>query len=155
MAFHIGDRVVVKDVEYFRGSAGTVVSVDGFTIGVSLDNYSERCHSCNGNTAWGHGWYFYGFQLESMEKKEGCQMGEWNLQVGDRVTPTCGDKWYGEEGTVVCVSDIISVEFDQYNPDRHNCRGETKMGHGWYYFEPNELKLVEAAAAFPDVDDLL
>lgn len=83
-------------------------------------------------------------------------MAEWNLQVGNRVTPTCGDKWYGEEGEVIALDhDWALVEFDQYNPERHNGIGIAKMGHGWFYFEPKELKLVEAAAAFPDVDDLI
>lgn len=59
------------------------------------------------------------------------------FSIGDRVRAKfsdCPGLEVGECGTVVGFSalDDAVVEWDEFNPERHNADGLTSEGHGWY-----------------------
>ena len=69
-----------------------------------------------------------------------------NFSIGDRVRAKINDVpglRIGEYGTIVSfgVWDDAVVEWDEYNPDRHDADGLTKDGHGWFV-SGNYLELI-------------
>lgn len=64
--FKIGDRVrAIRNDEYrkLEGKIGTVVEVEGFSIGVDFDSEING-HACGGLARMGHGWYLPDYYLE-------------------------------------------------------------------------------------------
>lgn len=60
-----------------------------------------------------------------------------NFSIGDRVGSKindCPGLEFGERGTIVGYDcwDSPIVEWDEYNPNRHDADGLTKDGHGWF-----------------------
>ena len=64
--FRIGDKVrAIHDDKYrkLEGKIGTVVEVEGFSIGVDFDSDIDG-HACGGLARMGHGWYLPDYYLE-------------------------------------------------------------------------------------------
>lgn len=64
--FRIGDKVrAIHDDKYrkLEGKIGTVVDVEGFSIGVDFDSDIDG-HACGGLARMGHGWYLPDYYLE-------------------------------------------------------------------------------------------
>lgn len=63
------------------------------------------------------------------------------VKVGDRIEVLSDAFWAseGERGTVVEVSGMIGINFDTYDPRRHDCDGLCENGHGFWYY-PDELE---------------
>ena len=84
--FRVGDRVrAIHDDRYrkLEGKLGTVVEVEGFSIGVAFDSDIDG-HTCGGLARMGHGWYLPGYYLEYVGR---CN--EYNkviITVEDKVT---------------------------------------------------------------------
>ena len=81
------------------------------------------------------------------------------LQVGDRVECHYSDgTWDGELGTIVGMrknDGCIAVCMDQYHEEKHSCNGLVEDGYGWYFFDDDELILIERPATIPNLDDLI
>lgn len=84
--FRIGDKVrAIHDDKYrkLEGKIGTVVEVEGFSIGVDFDSDIDG-HACGGLARMGHGWYLPDHYLEYVGR---CN--EYNkviITVEDKVT---------------------------------------------------------------------
>lgn len=70
-----------------------------------------------------------------------------NFQVGDRVKSLLSDLPgldSGEYGTIIKLRERATpvIEWDTYNPSRHDCDGRVKHGHGWYVYENSQIELV-------------
>lgn len=64
--FRIGDKVrAIRSDDYrkLEGKIGTVVEVEGFSIGVDFDSNIDG-HACGGLARLGHGWYLPDYWLE-------------------------------------------------------------------------------------------
>ena len=62
----VGDRVraIYDDRDRrLEGKIGTVVEVEGFSVGVDFDSKIDG-HTCGGLTRMGHGWYLPDYCLE-------------------------------------------------------------------------------------------
>ena len=69
------------------------------------------------------------------------------FQVGDRVKSLLTDTpglYYGEYGTIIKLRERATpvIEWDAYNPSRHDCDGRVKHGHGWFVYENSQIGLV-------------
>lgn len=64
--FKVGDKVrAIRSDDYRRleGKIGTVVEVEGFSVGVDFDS-DINGHACGGLARFGHGWYLPDYWLE-------------------------------------------------------------------------------------------
>lgn len=84
--FHVGDKVrCIRDDKFrkLEGKIGTVVEVEGFSVGVDFDSEIDG-HACGGLARMGHGWYVPDYTLEYVGR---CN--EYNkiiITIEDRVT---------------------------------------------------------------------
>lgn len=82
-----------------------------------------------------------------------------NFQVGDRVRSLLDDipgLHYGEYGTIVKLRDRGTpvIEWDTYNPLRHNCDGSVTNGHGWFVYENSQIELVYSCQDFGELPEI-
>ena len=65
-AFKVGDRVrAIRGDDYrnLEGKIGTVVEVEGFSVGIDFDS-DIKGHACGGLARFSHGWYLPDYYLE-------------------------------------------------------------------------------------------
>ena len=79
-----------------------------------------------------------------------------DFQVGDRVKNLLDDSPgldYGEYGTIVRLRECATpvIEWDDFNPKRHNCDGEVKVGHGWFVYCNSQIELVHQCQDLGDI----
>lgn len=70
-----------------------------------------------------------------------------NFQVGDRVRSLLCDYPgldYGECGTIIKLRECTTpvIEWDEFNPERHNCDGLVMNGHGWFVYKNSQIELI-------------
>lgn len=79
-----------------------------------------------------------------------------DFQVGDRVRSLFDDYPgldYGEYGTVVKIRKMNTpvIEWDEFNPERHDCDGKVRKGHGWYVYENSQIELIHPCQDLGDI----
>ena len=69
----------------------------------------------------------------------------YKYSVGDRVVSLIDDSalFVGETGVVVKTQGRRPpvIEWDEFNPERHDSDGLVPNGHGWYIFDNNHITL--------------